>query len=326
MTPRKANCFLLVLLILAASCDSPQMPLPGITGKAGELVIVMDDALWEASLGDTVFSRLSADVYGLPQPEPEFNVVHIRHSAFSRIFQTHRNLILFNIRDTLSSSLKLQKNVWAEHQSVIELNASSSAKAIELFLARSENIIQTFIEAEDERTIRSYQALKNDDVVAALKTDMNLKMAVPKGYSIVRSEEDFKWVRYETKDITQSLLVYAEPYHRDSTFSATVMATVMDEFTEKYIPGPVDGSFMKIYREYPVQFAETELAGVYASELRGLWDLEGGIMGGPFVCKAVLDQPRNRVIYVYGFLFAPGKDKRNYLRQTEAIMNSLQIL
>lgn len=320
------SSFLLSFLILFAACDSPQMPLPGTTGKAGELVVVMDDGPWDRALGDTVFAQLSADMYGLPQPEPEFDVVHIRKSAFSRIFQTHRNLVVFNIKDTLTSGVKLKENVWAEHQSVIEVNAKSENDALELFNRNSASIIQTFVEAENERTLRSYRAQLSEDVVTDLKNDMNLKLAIPKGYSVVRSEDGFKWVRYQTKDITQSLLIYTEPYQRDSTFSPKVMATVMDEFSEKYVPGPVDGSFMKVYRDYPVEFSEAELAGVYASELRGLWNLEGAIMGGPFVCKAVLDQPRNRVIYLHGFIFAPGKDKRNYFRQVEAMINSLEIL
>ena len=182
------------------------------------------------------------------------------------------------------------------------------------------------IEAENARTLRSYIAQKNDEAIIGLKTDLSLKLAIPKGYSVVRNEADFKWIRHQNEDITQSILVYTEPYHRDSTFTPLVMAEVMDEFSKKYIPGPIDGSYMKIFREYPVQFSETELAGAYASELRGLWNLEGAIMGGPFVCKAMLDQPRNRVIYLHGFLFAPGKDKRNYLRQIESIIGSLEVL
>jgi hypothetical protein len=96
-------------------------------------------------------------------------------------------------------------------------------------------------------------------------------------------------------------------------------------FTERAVPGPLDGSFMKINTVYPVQYTETQLADRYASELRGLWDVEGAIMGGSFVCRALLDERFDRVIYIHAFLFAPGKDKRNYMRQLEAIMSSTKL-
>ena len=323
MKPRLLLAFISILAF--ASCEAPDMPLPGITGKSGEMVVVMKDPLWDGTLGDTVFSTLSADVYGLPQPEPMFDVVQIRPSAFSSIFQTHRNVVVFNVNDTAKASVNMRKDVWAKPQTVIEVSGPTEAEVQALFLKRSDKVIDHFLKAEEERTLVSYNAQKNEEVMKTLKTDMGVTLTIPKGYSIVRSEEDVKWIRYQTKDITQSVLVYTEPYARDSTFSPQMMAAVMNMFTERSVPGPLDGSFMKINTVYPVQYTETQLADRYASELRGLWDVEGAIMGGSFVCRALLDERFNRVIYIHTFLFAPGKDKRNYVRQLEAIMASTKL-
>ena len=82
---------------------------------------------------------------------------------------------------------------------------------------------------------------------------------------------------------------------------------------------------MKVVTEYPPLMDECSLANVYASKLTGLWDMENELMGGPLVGYAILDEERNRVIYLYGFVFAPGKNKRNYVRQIDAIINSLSI-
>jgi hypothetical protein len=79
---------------------------------------------------------------------------------------------------------------------------------------------------------------------------------------------------------------------------------------------------MTTFREYPPKITETSLSDKYATKLIGLWNIEGALMGGPFVTYAFLNTEGNRVYYLHGFVFAPGKDKRNYLRQVEAIIRS----
>jgi hypothetical protein len=47
-------------------------------------------------------------------------------------------------------------------------------------------------------------------------------------------------------------------------------------------------------------------------------------MGGPFINLSVLDASRRRVVTVEGNVYAPKNDKRNYLRQLEAMIYSLE--
>jgi hypothetical protein len=48
-------------------------------------------------------------------------------------------------------------------------------------------------------------------------------------------------------------------------------------------------------------------------------------MGGPFVLQAHHDKKNNRVIVTDGFVYSPEKpDKRDKIRQMEAIMHTLQ--
>ena len=46
-------------------------------------------------------------------------------------------------------------------------------------------------------------------------------------------------------------------------------------------------------------------------------------MGGPFVNITQLDEKRNRIVTVEGFVYAPGNDKRDLLQQVEAIIYTL---
>ncbi len=314
------------ILLLTISCEAPEMPLPGITGRAGELVVVMDEQLWNQPVGDSVFSALAQHVYGLPQVEPMFNVVHIKSSAFTKIFQTHRNLVVVQIGKEHPKSIELKKNVWATPQVVINISAPNTDDFLEIFNENTDKIISHVLKHERQRTLTSYKAQLNHDVVRHLETKHHIKLSVPAGYNLVREEEDFSWIRYETKDVMQNLLVFSEPYHRENTFTDDGMRKVMNAFTKRYVTGKPPGSYMKVVTEYPPKLDESSVANVYASKLTGLWDMEKELMGGPMVTYAFLDKERNRVTYLYGFVFAPGKNKRNYVRQLDAIINSLEIL
>lgn len=301
------------------------MPLPGTTGKAGELVVVMNKDKWNGAVGDSVFSVLAQPVYGLPQAEPMFNVVHIAKKAFTKIFQTHRNLMIVHFSKETEPRIELKFNVYSKPQIVVEIWAPNEEKFFDVFTKNQDRIIKQILKKEQSRILTSYNAQLNNDVVAAVREQWNVKLSVPKGYNLVREEEDVFWIRYETKDVTQSILIYSEPYERQNTFTEEGMVEVMDRFSKQYVPGPDPGTYMKTYTEYPPRFEETALSGVYASRLKGLWDLEGGLMGGPFVMYSIMDESRNRVLHLHGFVFAPGVNKRNLLRQVDAIINSLDL-
>lgn len=312
---------LLSVSILAA-CNAPEMPLPGITGKAGELVIVMPEKNWKAAAGDTVFNALSAHIYGLPQAEPLFNVVHIKSAAFSKIFQTHRNILIANIDKEHNKKIELKNDVWATPQVVVEIWASNNDEFIELFKKNEERIINNILKKERDRIQKSYNAQLNPDVVTPIKEQWGLALSIPKGYNMARQEDDFMWVRYETKDVTQSILIYSEPYTSDSTFTVSGMVEMMDKYANMYIPGPDKGTYMTTFVEYPPKIEDASIADQYASKLVGLWNVEGALMGGPYNTYAFLNPAGDRVFYLHGFVFAPGKDKRNYVRQVDTILKS----
>lgn len=82
---------------------------------------------------------------------------------------------------------------------------------------------------------------------------------------------------------------------------------------------------MTTEHQIPPTFNIFEFKNNYAAEMRGLWRMENDFMGGPFVNLSVLDISNNRVIMLDGFVYAPRFDKRNYLRQVEAIIYSLEL-
>ena len=59
--------------------------------------------------------------------------------------------------------------------------------------------------------------------------------------------------------------------------------------------------------------------------MRGLWRVQGDMMGGPFVSLTRLDEQNNRVIVAEGFVYAPETEKRNFIRRIEAALYTLRL-
>ena len=94
----------------------------------------------------------------------------------------------------------------------------------------------------------------------------------------------------------------------------------------KQVPGPTSGSFMTTEMRYFPTYEEVDFKGAFASELRGLWRMENDYMGGPFFSLTVPDLARKRLVTVEGYAYAPFFDKRDYIREVEAMVKSLVLL
>jgi hypothetical protein len=116
-----------VTVMTIASCSEEKRKkalLPNISGKAGEVVIVIDKGAWEGVVGTTLRDTLAADCPYLPQREPLYTLVDLAPSGFNSVFQIHRNLIIVNISSSVTEpGVAFRQNVWAAPQCVISVNA-----------------------------------------------------------------------------------------------------------------------------------------------------------------------------------------------------------
>ena len=87
-------------ILALVSCNEEQQRkalLPNISGKAGEVVVVIGQDNWEGAVGTTLRDSLACDFPQLPQKEPLFTLVNVPQAAFTSMFQIHRNIIIINI-------------------------------------------------------------------------------------------------------------------------------------------------------------------------------------------------------------------------------------
>ena len=150
-------------------------------------------------------------------------------------------------------------------------------------------------------------------------------------WDLVRQLVEYKkfkvtWLRKEEVDKSFGLIIYQLPYKSTNDFSEERLTKVCDSVTKKYIPGPTDGSYMTLDREFvkPVFRVVPEFPATYAVEMRGMWKTEGEFMAGPYVAYTFVNPQSNRITTIEGYIYYPNKPKRDLLRQLEAIIWSLK--
>ena len=121
------------------------------------------------------------------------------------------------------------------------------------------------------------------------------------------------------------MVIYTYPYTDKNTFTPEYLNAKRDSVMKINIPGGPEGSYMGTQEVDPPVFTGMNVKGKFAAEIRGLWEIKGDVMGGPFVSLTRLDEVNQRVVTVEVFVYAPEVDKRNLLRHNEAALYSLEL-
>lgn len=321
--------FIVIILASVFSCKKGSKGetsfLPNVTGAAGELILVLPKPLWTDSIGVNYKDILTQDFPYLPQSEPIFDMISIPPDAFTDIFKSHRNIII----NETSSEFKepkfiLKRDVWASPQTVLYVVGPSFSSISSLIKKEKEKLVAIFEQAERDRVIQNAIKYEELEIVSAIKSKFNATIKVPKGYTIRKQTDDFIWISHETPKISQGLIVYKFPYTEKNTFSAEYLLKKRDEIVNQ-IPGPTDGTYMVTSQVFPPHFGAMMYKDRYFGILRGFWDVYKHPMGGPFISFSTLDEKRQTIINVEAYVYAPGTNKRNYLRQVEALVYTLEI-
>lgn len=319
------SIILTVAIVQSCSSDSQVMH-KNITGQASELVVVISKESWDGTPGKIIRETLAQPHVSLPQDEPLFDVIDVPHQAFKSIFKSTRNILSTSISPNVEvEGISFKDDVWAYPQATVMIQAKTPERFEELFVENSDKILSYFIAAEKERLTMNYKKFYEKGVYNVLNQKYGVTMKVPPGFVIAEQKKDFIWYKYETPDISQGIILYSFPYDSDSTFTVNYLMDMQDKVLKENVPGPLEDTYMTTEKRFEQIHSVLEHNGNYASEMRGLWRVENDFMGGPYISLAELDASNQRVIVAYGYVYAPSKDKRNLLRQVEAMIYSLQM-
>jgi hypothetical protein len=300
--------------------------MPNITGGAGEVLVVMDNFNWENTAGELLQDILKEEIPGLPQSEPLFDVIHITSAAFDDFYKFHRSIVLTTIESGLEPQVRFKENVWAKPQILVQLEAPNSTELHRLLEDNDKKIQSFLVQYDRNRLMATYLDSKDPAIQKEIASHHQVRLAIPRGYNLDFSRDDYTSVSIEGPDLSQVIQVYDYPASGPEEMATSLLIEQRNRITEQYVHGPREDSYMIISGMYkPIAFDLTQ-NGNKVVELRGLWELENGFMGGPFISHSMFDARRNRIVTVDGYIYYPNQKKRVKLKQLEAIVYSMELI
>ncbi len=300
--------------------------LPNISGKAGEVLVVIEKSDWEGPAGARLRDLLCADCPFLPQKEPLYTLVNVTPNNFTQMFQLHRNIILFNINAGINvPGVVFKYNKWAQPQIVITVNASSVDECVKVISENSGKLTGALEQMERDRVIENTKLYQERKLPPYVEELVGGTMVFPSGYSLKKKSENFIWISYETTYVQQGIFIYKYPAEMNTDeLGVEALVRHRNEVLKNEVPGMRDGSYMTTSTVLQPTVKYAAYHGRKFAELRGFWDVHGDFMGGPFVSHSFYTPDGLNLICIEAYVYAPKYDKRLYLRQVESLLYSFE--
>ena len=107
--------------------------------------------------------------------------------------------------------------------------------------------------------------------------------------------------------------------NRDSVFA------IRNRITKKFYRTADDSGYVEItknYSNYRIKTQEVNFLNRYALWTQGLWNMNIGGMGGPFVNYTFYDEPTKRLYMLDGSIYAPKFYKKKLIQQVDVLLHS----
>ena len=316
--------------ILLSSCSQEQgnKGKPTSYGNTSEILVVLqNDQQWEGPVGQTIRKYLAADMYGMPQKEQLFKLLHIKASNFSDLFKKQRDILMVQIDPKAKKpQITVMHDKWAAPQLIYTITAPSADEFVKVFQAKKDFFINKYLDFERQRIQNVFNTSLSDKVMKAIYKNFSFTLNVPAGFYVAKTTPNFMWIRHEANRYSQGILIISVPYKDTTQFSRDKILSTIQDFQLHEVPGPTNGSFMSIDRKYLLPKAKriTDFPTGFAVEIRGLWRVEHDFMGGPFVSYTFVNKKTDKLVTLFGYVYYPNHKKRDLLLQVESILYSIR--
>lgn len=323
---KRIICFLVALAALVSCGHSGKALLPNVSGKAGEVIVVLDKSEWEGNLGGAVRDLLACDCPWLANKEPLYSLVNVIPSGFVDMFKVHRNIVFFEIDpQAKKEGVILRNDVWASPQCVIQVSAFDTESALALLNDNSEIIVNALEQAERDRVINNTLLYEEKSIAPQVREIMGGSPHFPSGYKLLKKTDDFIWIADEKQYTTQGVLIYKYPVTPgEEAFSRDNIIAHRNEALKENVPGMFENTYMTTTEYIMPTVSFMKYKGRDFAQTRGFWEVYNDYMGGPFVSHSFYSPDGKDVIVLDAFVYAPKYDKRQYLRQVESLLYSFE--
>lgn len=332
-----AICF---VFMLACCKDGKSNRLPESIGQPYEVVL-------EGDTNRIVTAILQESVPDMPQPEPMFNIIQVRKGKLTSLYQTVRNRVVVDVdKRNRDFEVKISKDVNAAPQVIIRIKAQT----VEQLKSRLDGMRLRQILDESELKHLASVIRQNVEKQKEVKRLFSIDMRIPLDMDASKKAKDFVWYSNNTNSGMKNLLIFKinsseePPSVRENhssrenlSASGNLSSKETSSGTEEYPSNGISLSLAdKVQIDSVLQknmLGETDDIYMVIPRLgeRGLWEMEGDAMGGPYVMKIIRRQKngkisgrKNEIIVVIGFVYAPEMKKRNLIKQLEAVLTTIR--
>ena len=312
------------LLLTSCGLTGKNRKKPASTGQPYEIVLEGDT--------DSIVTRiLTEDVPALPQPEPLCKLIQVKKGKTKGSYLLVRTRIIVNITDK-DFAVKLSHDENAAPQNIIRINAHSVQQLRERL--NGEKLRQIVDEAELKHLaemISNNPSKQNKEMQEEVKKTFGLDMKIPVSMNASKKAKDFIWISNNASTGMQNLLVMKvkseerragkvkseERRMKNSNAFHVNDKALIDSILRTNMPGETDSMYMVI-----PQLSE-----------RGLWEMKGDAMGGPYVmhcihkqqtAKQLSSRQQGYNLYIIAFVYAPEMKKKILIKQLEAAISTIK--
>lgn len=305
---------LFIILVFFSCSESKESLLPGSSGNINNISVVINDELWDGTVGEVIRESLSRPIYGLPQIEPVFSLNHIPSKIFSGFVTKSRTILKIDISE--KEGLFSFKNSYASPQRIIQITAKTPEKIISIIKENLNSIFSSLYFSEIKEKQRRIS--KNLNQTKSVFETTGVSLRFPSAYRVAKVDSNFVWIRRDIETGSVNLFI-----SRQSNKTNKSIIEIRDSISKRYIPGPTENSFMATDLMYKPNTQEIYIGDKQVSETRGLWEVSGQFMAGPFL-NYMIEIDEGEILVLDGFVYSPGTNKRNYIFELEAIIRSVR--
>lgn len=340
----------LIIVFFGACSDgnNENRNLPVARGKPGEILLVIDSVYWQGPLGEELKQIFRIATDNLPQDEPMFTLHYVNPLLLNDLLRRAKNMVFVTVLDgqglgnrrlkssfTKESIKKIEQNEdlfmftkkdeYASGQRIVHLFGETAGELIDNLRENREQLRDYFNDVERERLIKDlYGAQEQTKLEETLLQEHQFSIRIPFNYKLAKNEDNFVWLR-QLGPIEKNVYVYYKNYDSEGLFSADSIISLRESIGKEYIFDKDKKSlYLTTQRIVPLDTTVVNFNGKYAVKSEGLWKLSDNSLGGPFVSYTFVDETLGRLYYIEGYVAAPGKDKREPMREVQAILSTFR--
>jgi hypothetical protein len=344
------------VLLLFISCgknNNGESTLRSASGEGDEIIVVVDSVLWEGPVGREIRKIYMQPMKGMPQDEALFDLHKVNPMKLNSVLKSMHNMIFVMTLDrkspeserikgmfTNESLKRVQKepdffqatesNKFARDQKIMYLFGQDEETLASNISENRDVLLRYFMDQTERLTRRRLFKSRERDIENVLTKHHGYSLKVPYGYELAKDLKDFVWLREldGRNDREKNIFIYEQPYGGPEDFAN--IAALRDKITELYLRDSQNPELYILRQEgtgdvpFSVLTERVTFNGKYAIKARGLWAVSDLTRGGPFMSYTMVDEQKQMLYYIEGFVYHAAGKKKRLMQEMQAILSTFK--